>query len=551
MLGKPDISHDERDPREDLARADRERDELNRIGIALSSTRDIGKLLEMILSKAREITNADAGSLYLVESSEINGSPSGQRERRLRFKFTQNASRQFPFKEGTMPLAEDSMAGYTALHGEVVALDDVYAISPDRPYRFNPRFDQETGYRTRSALTLPMKNPRGEVTGVVQLLNCKRNWEARLLTPEDFEREVQPFSPRSAHLAESLASQAAVAYENNRLYHDIEVLFEGFVRASVTAIEQRDPTTSGHSTRVATMTPGLAEAINRTARGPYAQTRFTAEQLKEIRYAALLHDFGKVAVREEVLIKAKKLHPSELTVLHHRFDYVRKEMEAECAQKKLDAVLARGSQAARGELARIDEEYRRKQAELDESLRFILQLNEPTVLRGGSFEKLVDVARKTYRDPRGRECPLLTPDEVSSLSIPQGSLNDDERRQIESHVTHSFNFLIQIPWTQEIKYIPWIARAHHEKLNGTGYPNRLRGDEIPVQARMMSICDIFDALSAADRPYKKAVSIERALDILDMSVRDRDLDSDLFQIFLDARIYELTSSESPATALVI
>jgi HD-GYP domain-containing protein (c-di-GMP phosphodiesterase class II) len=550
MLGKPETSHSERDPREDLARADRERDELNRIGIALSSTRDIGTLLEMILSKAREITNADAGSLYLVESSEINGSPSGQREGRLRFKFTQNASRQFPFAEGTMPLAEDSMAGYTALHGEVVALDDVYAIPPDRPYRFNPRFDQETGYRTRSALTLPMKNPRGEVTGVVQLLNCKRNWEARLLTSEDFEREVQPFSPRSAHLAESLASQAAVAYENSRLYHDIEVLFEGFVRASVTAIEQRDPTTSGHSTRVATMTLGLAEAINRAARGPYAQTRFTAEQLKEIRYAALLHDFGKVAVREEVLIKAKKLHPSEITILHHRFDYVRKEMEAECAQKKFDAVLAHGPQAARGELARTDEEYQRKRAELDESLRFILELNEPRVLRGGSFEKLVDVARKTYRDPRGRECPLLTPDEVSSLSIPQGSLNDDERRQIESHVTHSFNFLIQIPWTQEIKYIPWIARAHHEKINGNGYPNRLRGDEIPVQAKMMSICDIFDALSAADRPYKKAVSVGRALDILDMCVRDRDLDSDLFQVFLDAHIYELTSSQSPATALV-
>jgi HD-GYP domain-containing protein (c-di-GMP phosphodiesterase class II) len=551
MLGKPEVLDSERDPREDLARADRERDELNRIGIALSSTRDIGTLLEMILSKAREITNADAGSLYLVESSEINGGSSGQREQRLRFKFTQNASRQFPFNEGTMPLTQDSMAGYTALHGEVVALDDVYAIPPDRPYRFNPRFDQETGYRTRSLLTLPMKNPRGEVIGVVQLLNCKRNWEVRLASPEDFEREVQPFSPRSVHLAESLASQAAVAYENSRLYHDIERLFEGFVRASVTAIEQRDPTTSGHSTRVATMTVGLAEAINRIARGPYAQTRFTPEQLKEIRYAALLHDFGKVAVREEVLVKAKKLHPSEITVLHHRFDYVRKEMEAECAQKKLEAVLARGAQAARGELARIDEEYRRKQVELDESLRFILVLNEPTVLRGGSFEKLVDVARQTYRDPRGRECPLLTPDEVSSLSIPQGSLNDDERRQIESHVTHSFNFLIQIPWTPEIKYIPWIARAHHEKLNGTGYPNRLRGDEIPVQAKMMSICDIFDALSAADRPYKKAVSIERALDILDMSVRDRELDSELFQIFQEARIYELTSSQSPAAALVI
>lgn len=551
MLGKDAISSDARDLREELTRAERERDELNRIGIALSSTRDIGKLLETILSKAREITNADAGSLYLVESSEANGGHTGQRERRLRFKFTQNASRQFPFKEGTMPLTEDSMAGYTAIHGEVIALDDVYAIRPDRPYRFNSRFDQETGYRTRSLLTLPMKNPRGEVTGVVQLLNCKRNWEARLLAPEDFEREVQPFSPRSVHLAESLASQAAVAYENNRLYHDIEVLFEGFVKASITAIEQRDPTTSGHSTRVATMTLGLAEAMNRTARGPYAQTQFTPEQLKEIRYAALLHDFGKVAVREEVLIKAKKLHPYEMTVLHHRFDYVRKEMEAECAQKKLDVVMARGTQAARDELTKIDEEYRQKRAQLDEAFRFVLELNEPRVLRGGSFEKLVDVARQTYRDPRGRECPLLTPDEVSSLSIPQGSLNDDERRQIESHVTHSFNFLIQIPWTSEIKYIPWIARAHHEKLNGNGYPNRLRGDEIPVQARMMSICDIFDALSAADRPYKKAVSIDRALDILDMSVRDRDLDSDLFQIFLEARIYELTSSESPAAALVI
>jgi HD-GYP domain-containing protein (c-di-GMP phosphodiesterase class II) len=549
MLGNIDISDSVCDPREELARAERERDELNRIGIALSSTRDIGKLLETILSKAREITNADAGSLYLVESSEISTSASGQREGRLRFKFTQNASRQFPFTEGTMPLTEDSMAGYAALHGEVVALDDVYAIPPDRPYRFNPRFDQETGYRTRSLLTVPMKNPRGETTGVVQLLNCKRNWQARLLEREDFEREVQPFSPGSVHLAESLASQAAVAYENNRLYHDIEVLFEGFVKASVTAIEQRDPTTSGHSTRVATMTLGLAEAINRTRRGPYAQTQFTAEQLKEIRYAALLHDFGKVAVREEVLIKAKKLHPSEMMVLHHRFDYVRKEMEAECAQKKLDAVLARGPEAARGEFARIEEEYRRKRAELDESFRFILQLNEPTVLRGGSFEKLVDVSRRTYRDPRGRECPLLTPDEVSSLSIPQGSLNDDERRQIESHVTHSFNFLIQIPWTQEIKYIPWIARAHHEKLNGNGYPNRLRGNEIPVQARMMSICDIFDALSAADRPYKKAVSVEKALDILDMCVRDRDLDSDLFKVFLEAHIYELTSGESRTPSL--
>jgi HD-GYP domain-containing protein (c-di-GMP phosphodiesterase class II) len=549
MLAKSDDSHVDPRSLEDLAQADLERNELNRIGIAISSTRDIETLLEMILSKAREITNADAGTLYLVEGSENGDRTSREREPRLRFSFTQNASRQFPFKEGTIPLTEDSIAGYTALHLQALALEDVYAIPLDRPYRFNPHFDHETGYRTRSLLTVPMKNPQGKLIGVVQLINCKRNRKARLLMPEDVEREVQPFSPRALDLVESLASQAAVAYENSRLYHSTEALFEGFVRASVTAIEQRDPTTSGHSTRVAGMTLGLAEAINRTARGPYGQMCFTAEQLKEIRYAALLHDFGKVAVREEVLIKAKKLHPSELTILHHRFDYVRKALEAECAQKKLDVVLTLGPRAARGKFVQIDDEYRRKQAELDESLRFILEANEPTVLREGSFEKLADFARKTYRDPGGRECPLLTPDEVSALSIRQGSLDDDERRQIESHVTHSFNFLIQIPWTQEMQLIPWIARAHHEKLNGNGYPNRLRGDEIPVQARMMSICDIFDALSAADRPYKKAVSVERALDILNMSVLDRDLDSDLFHIFIDARIYEIASSQSPANIL--
>ena len=274
--------------------------------------------------------------------------------------------------------------------------------------------------------------------------------------------------------------------------------------------------------------------------------------MKEIRYAALLHDFGKVAVREEVLVKAKKLHPSEITVLHHRFDYVRKEMEAERAQKKLEAVLARGAQAARGELARLDEEYRRKQAELDESLRFILVLNEPTVLRGGSFEKLVDVARQTYRDPRGRECPLLTPDEVLFAVHPARLAQ--RRRAAADRISRDAQ--LQFPDADSVD--PGDQIHSLDRAGASREIERYRlsipasqGDEIPVQAKMMTICDIFDALSAADRPYKKAVSIERALDILDMSVRDRELDSELFQIFHEARIYELTSSQSPAAALVI
>jgi HD-GYP domain-containing protein (c-di-GMP phosphodiesterase class II) len=315
-------------------------------------------------------------------------------------------------------------------------------------------------------------------------------------------------------------------------------MLEGFVTAAVTAIEQRDPTTSGHSTRVATMTLGLAEAVNRTNTGTYGKVGFSSEQMKEIRYAALLHDFGKVAVREEVLVKAKKLYPWQLTILQHRFEYLRKQLEANRDRTKLEIVLARGHEAAREELSCLDEEFRQKSNELEEHLHFILQANEPTLLPDRKFERLIEASRKSYRDSLGREYSLLMPEELYSLLIPQGTLSTDERQQIESHVVHSFNFLVQIPWTRELKHVPWVAGAHHEKLNGSGYPHRLRGDEIPIQAKMMTICDIFDALSAADRPYKNAVSVDRALEILEVCVRDHELDSDLFRIFVEARIFQ-------------
>ena len=531
----------ERSAREDLARAERETEELNRIGVALSETHDVGVLLQLILVKAREITGADAGSLYLIE--ETRGELDGETAegRRLRFKLTQNDSRQFPFKEFLIPIREDSMAGYSALRGEVIAISDAYRIPPDRPYKSNLRYDEMTGYRTKSILTLPMKNGRGQVLGVLQLINCKQNRDARLLTDEDVEREVAAFPERAIRLGLSLASQAAVAYENSTLYQDIETLFEGFVQAAVTAIEQRDPTTSGHSHRVSTMTTGLAQIVDRSTTGPYADTRFSFEQMKEIRYAALLHDFGKVGVREEVLVKAKKLYPAQIAVLQNRFDYVRKDMEARTEKKKFHALLETQRDEALEEVERLDLDLERRLRELDDAFALIQQANEPTVLPAGRFDRLFEIARLSYRDPRGTEHPLLSPDEVRFLSIPRGSLDPAEREQIEAHVVHSFNFLMQIPWTKEMRQIPSIARAHHEKLNGTGYPYRLKGPEIPVQARMMTICDIFDALSAADRPYKKAVPAERALAILETAVRERELDSDLFKLFLDARIFELPS----------
>jgi HD-GYP domain-containing protein (c-di-GMP phosphodiesterase class II) len=532
------------------AQAGRELEELNIIGIALSETRDVERLLALILSKAREITGADAGSLYLAEQVGGANGPAtdavdgAEKTRRLRFRLTQNDSVQFPYTEHTLSLTESSMAGYCALHGEVIELADAYRIPKSRPFQFNSSFDEQAGYRTRSLITLPMKNGKGEVLGVLQLINCKRNPKARLTTANAVRRHVHPFPERAVRLGLSLASQAAVAFENSQLYRDIENLFDGFVNASVTAIEQRDPTTSGHSQRVCRMTMALAEAVDREPQGPYADLRFSREQMKELRYATLLHDFGKVGVREEVLVKAKKLYPLQYSRLLDRFDYIRRDIEARIAEQKVEVLLGqprRKEAEARARLKLLDDEAGRLIAELDRYAEFITRVNEPTILPSSEFEFLAEISQKTYRDPRGAERPYLTSEEVRYLSIPRGSLDTAERRQIELHVTHSFNFLAQIPWTPEYRGIPEIARAHHEKLNGKGYPDNLKAAQIPVQAKMMTICDIFDALSASDRPYKRAVPTDRALEILKLCVRDEEIDSELFRLFLDAHVYRLVS----------
>lgn len=530
------------------AQAGRELEELNSIGIALSGTHDVEHLLALILHKAREITGADAGSLYLVEqisdgsSGSLEGEANGTEPGRLlRFRLTQNDSVQFPYAEHTLPIAESSMAGYCALHGEVIELADAYRIPKSRPFHFNSSFDEQAGYRTRSLITLPMKNGKGEVIGVLQLINCKRHPKARLSDANSVHHHVHPFPERAVRLGLSLASQAAVAYENSQLYRDIENLFDGFVNASVKAIEQRDPTTSGHSQRVCRMTLALAEAVDREEHGPYADLRFSREQMKELRYAALLHDFGKVGVREEVLVKAKKLYPLQFSRMLDRFDYIRRDIEARIAEQKVEILLGlfRREAEARVRLKLLDGEASRLIAELDRYVDFIVKANEPTILPSSEFDMLTEISQKSYRDPRGAERPFLTSEEVRYLSIPRGSLDSTERRQIESHVTHSFNFLAQIPWTPQYRGIPEIARAHHEKLNGRGYPAGLIASEIPVQAKMMTICDIFDALSASDRPYKRAVPTDRAIEILKLCVRDEEIDPDLFRLFLDAQVYRL------------
>src|ERR1700723_4434946 len=360
----------ERHAREELEAAEREREQLNEIGIALSSQRDVRELLNLILAKAREITRADAGSLYLVEDE-------GEGGRHFRFMLTQNDSLVFPFKEFVLPMAEDSMAGYTALRGEVVNFADAYHIPPEMPFHFNDHYDRGSGYRTKSLLTLPMRNAKGEVLGVLQLINAKRDATARLVNEAAVAEQVQSFPERSVQLALSLASQAAVSYENRKLYQEIETLFEGFVQAAVTAIEQRDPTTSGHSLRVATYTEAFAETVDAVSAGPYAGAHFDAEQMKEIRYAALLHDFGKVGVREEVLVKAKKLYPTQLDLLKQRFDYIRKDLEAGMVRRKLQMFLERDRGDALSEIARLSEDFEQRLDRIQDYLEFILQANEP------------------------------------------------------------------------------------------------------------------------------------------------------------------------------
>jgi len=480
------------------------------VGKAMASERNLDRLLQLILSEVTKVMEADRSSLFLVD-----------RERNeLWSKIAQGLEvREIRIKIGM------GISGYVAQTGKTVNIQDAY-----NDPRFNQETDKRTGYRTRTILCVPMLNKLNEVIGVLQVLN-KRDG---VFTLEDEE------------LLLALSSQAAVAVENAILYEDIQKLFEGFIKASVYAIESRDPTTSGHSERVAVLTVGLAEKIDRVDSGPYAGITFSAEDMRELRYAALLHDFGKVGVREPVLVKGNKLYPHHLDIVAARFKFIKKTLETTYLQKKLGLALTLGP-GCEQELAALDEELQRRLAEVDEEFSFILEANKPTVLPQGAFERIQEIATNTFVDADGAKVPFLTTKEAENLSIGKGSLNLQERLEIESHVTHSFRFLRQIPWTKDLRRIPTIAYAHHEKMTGRGYPNALRGDDIPFQAKMMAICDVYDALTASDRAYKRALPPERALDILGMEVKDANLDTELVRIFAEGKVWALTVGMRPGT----
>jgi HD-GYP domain-containing protein (c-di-GMP phosphodiesterase class II) len=515
------------------ARLERELGELNAIGIQLSAERNLDVLLDTILTKAREITRADGGSLYLVEEN-ADGPP------RLRFTVAQCESVDIPFRAVSLPLDHKSVAGYVALTGAIVNLADAYTPPVDSPFQINRWFDDNAGYRTKSMLVVPMRTPQGETIGALQLINCKLDAVDVLRTLAETEQSVRAFDASHERLAGSLASQAAVAIANRRLYESISQLFDGFVKASVTAIESRDPTTFGHSFRVADLTVGLAEVVDRCDTGPYRGLRFTAEELRELRYASLLHDFGKVGVREHVLVKAKKLYPADLERIRHRIELLMRDLELGTTRRKLDWIVRQGAEGYGPQANKMDAELNAALAELNDALDLILTMNEPSVQPQEFAGQLLQITARSWDDHRGRRRTVITPEEASILAITKGSLTDAERREIQQHVVHTFQFLAQIPWTREFRRIPEIARSHHEKLDGTGYPFSFRGDQIPVQSRMMAIADIYDALTATDRPYKKAIRVEEALDILREEKAAGALDASLLDLFIDARIFDRT-----------
>jgi HD-GYP domain-containing protein (c-di-GMP phosphodiesterase class II) len=501
--------------------------ELIHIARAMTTVRDVDQLLGLILEKSRFVTGADAGSIYIVER---NGQTSV-----LRFKLTQNESVKFDSREFTMPLSDRSIAGCAALRKSPLTIADVYDLPSGSSFNFDSSFDMRTGYVTRSMLVAPLISQRDEVIGVIQLINKKKDVEAKLLTKADVDQHVTAFDERSEELLGMLAAQAGVSLETAMLYQEIRDLFEGFVSASVEAIESRDPTTSGHSRRVAGLTVELAKTVSAETTGPYADATFSADDLRELEYASLLHDFGKIGVRERILVKAKKLHPEQFDLMRARFDYVARSIEADVLTRKV-RLLEAG--APREAMDALDSELATRRATLDAAWASIESANEPTILSTGDFERIDAIAKETFVDLSGQVRALLDDGETACLKVNRGSLTAEEFDAIRSHVSHTFRFLSQIPWGKSLQRVPLIAGAHHERLNGSGYPNRLRADQIPVQSKMMSIADVYDALTASDRPYKKAVPVARAIDILDLGVRDGHLDGDLVRIFKEARIWD-------------
>jgi HD-GYP domain-containing protein (c-di-GMP phosphodiesterase class II) len=497
--------------------------QLAEIGTVLTAERNDTALLETILREARRLANCEAGSLYLVEHQDGDHS--------LSFKLAQNDLRPVALSQARLPLSPESLAGFVAMSGQELRIADAYAIPDGAPYRFNRSVDETIDYRTRSMLVLPMCDHRDEVIGVLQFINRTRH-ENGVDTIADFDDEI-------VALLRAVASQAAVAMQKNKLIQDINELFESFVQASVKAIEQRDPSTSGHSFRVAQTTTALLSALPESGLARFRGLTISDEHLREVRYAALLHDFGKVGVRESVLLKANKLTDESLEIIRYRFELQKERLRRSALERELH--LLHSDASAFDVLRRgVHRDLQQQTALLDDYLAAVVEANRPRLMDEGALEDLDRVHQVMFSEFDGSSSGLINSDQLEALTIRRGSLTETERREIEAHVSFTRDFLAVLPWPPELMDVSRIAAAHHEKLDGTGYPEGLKSEQIPLPSKVMAVCDIFDALTAMDRPYKDAIPDDRAFAILEDEAAAGLIDGDLVRIFIEARIFELT-----------
>ncbi len=500
---------------------------LNKIGVALSSEKDINRLLETILHAAKTITNADGGTLYRVVDDHLkfeivlNDS--------LKIAMGGTTGNEVPFYP--IPLHQPGgiennsmVAAFAVLHDQSVNIADAYTAE-GFDFSGTRNFDKKTGYRSTSFLTIPMKNHDGEIIGVLQLLNAQDN-----------DGQVMPFTVEDQRLAESLASQAAIALTNRMLITQLEMLFESLIELINTAIDEKSPYTGGHCKRVPALTMMLAEAASATTEGPLADFRMTDKDRYELKIAGLLHDCGKITTPVHVVDKATKLETifDRVHLVSQRFDILRRDAEIAMLKAKLAAKEVGDAAAAQ----RAEDEFAARSLQLDDDRQFLQHANKGSEkMRGEDQARVNLIASYPFTNPSGEIVNFLSDDERDNLNIPYGTLSPSERKIINHHIDATIKMLEALPWPKHLKNVPEYAGGHHERMDGKGYPKGLTRDQMSIQARTMGIADIFEALTAKDRPYKPGKTLSESMEILGKFKLNGHIDPDLFDVFVRERLY--------------